>query len=83
MANSAFRRVTVAFLLDANAQVLVKAAEAKEIVWRNADLIVDDHCLGTGRLMIRPMGIIQVFPERPPMKHYNAFMLMMLDCIRD
>jgi hypothetical protein len=36
-------RVTVAFLLDASVQVLVKAAEAKEIVWINADLTCSDH----------------------------------------
>jgi hypothetical protein len=42
--------MTVAFLFDAGAQVLVKAAEARDIVWMNYDLICFDQFLGIGRV---------------------------------
>lgn len=34
--------------MDPNAQVAVKTAEARAMVWMKADLIQDGHCFGTG-----------------------------------
>ena len=42
----------VAFRLEARAQVLLKVAEASEMVWMKADLICLAHCRGTGRVKL-------------------------------
>jgi hypothetical protein len=58
VASSALRWVTVAFLYDPRVQAPVKAAEAKEIVWRKADLIEEGHCRGTGSMIFRATELL-------------------------
>ena len=58
-------RVTVALLFEARAQVLVKALEASEMVWMNADLMCFDYCRGTGRGGYRIIRLLQIDNKSP------------------
>jgi hypothetical protein len=55
----------------ANAQVLVKAAEASEMVWRKADFIREGHWRGTGISIMRAMGISKDLVDAPTGSRYN------------
>jgi hypothetical protein len=55
----------VDFRFDPRTQALVKTAEAREIVWRKADLIQDGHCRGTERVKLRAINLLQMDAECP------------------
>jgi hypothetical protein len=57
--------VTVAFLFEAKVQVLVKVAEGREMVWRNADLMQEGHCRGTGSVKLGIIKLLRMDSDCP------------------